>query len=272
MKEERITKSLSNGLVYNPENKVYMIKLCANINDITVLNTILECTPIIQQHEKNNILVYSEIISIEDKHFIIFSTDSIENEPVLTLKELYPNETEQGFSLVKYKTNMLMVTSCGCIFTGNDILEKILSKRTIDDMKIGTGLNLAKLLFHGRIYFAVSAGAFFMPMRDLIKGDRVSCSDQSTYLVLDKNNLLTKIGRTSDISRRMSEFSNSNQNLILIAYCKEGKNETKLHKTYKHKRTAKEWYKLEPEDIVNIIKHYKMTVVANNWNLFFQQH
>lgn len=149
------------------------------------------------------------------------------------------------------------------------MINKLIFSRSENDRLTMRGSCLSDLFFTGMVQTAISTEVFFRPSIEELRAKRVETEDQYTYLLLDKNSLLTKVGRTADIMKRMSEFSNSNTNLIWIAECKGGKYETEIHRKYKDKLVLKEWYKLTIEDIDNIIEKYRMRTTIAKWKKFF---
>lgn len=74
-----------------------------------------------------------------------------------------------------------------------------------------------------------------------------------TYLMLDDEEQLIKIGKSHDIYTRMSVIGK--RALILIAYA-DMDVEKELHKSYRQKRIKGEWFRLSKDDIDEIIKTY----------------
>lgn len=75
------------------------------------------------------------------------------------------------------------------------------------------------------------------------------------YLVGDCMTGLVKIGKTSNIKKRLTTMRTSNLNLKLLfvlPYDLEGE----LHLLFKDKRVEREWFKLENEDIKGILELY----------------
>lgn len=78
--------------------------------------------------------------------------------------------------------------------------------------------------------------------------------DIHTYIIKDKLNRY-KIGRSSNLDKRMSQISSSNPNIELILVIPYNV-EHKLHKEYEHKNVGGEWFNLSENDILNIKKKY----------------
>lgn len=74
-----------------------------------------------------------------------------------------------------------------------------------------------------------------------------------TYLMLDDEERLIKIGKSHDIYTRMSVIGK--RTLSLIAYA-DTDVEKELHKLYRQKRIKGEWFRLNKDDIDEIIKTY----------------
>jgi predicted metal-binding protein len=73
------------------------------------------------------------------------------------------------------------------------------------------------------------------------------------YIIRDKSNNLFKIGRCTDFKKRFSTLSTSNlylESLFILNYVTE----SYLHKTYKSKRISKEWFKLDKQDLLDILE------------------
>ena len=79
--------------------------------------------------------------------------------------------------------------------------------------------------------------------------------EPNTYIVLDINTHLYKIGKAVDVERRLSGLKCSNPGLQLIAYTEQNV-ETELHRKLKEYNIFREWFNI-PEDLLqNIIKKY----------------
>ena len=81
---------------------------------------------------------------------------------------------------------------------------------------------------------------------------------QGVYLIQAENGLI-KIGKTTDINKRfVSLQSASPYELKLIGFIKtfnESELEASLHDKYKRKCIRGEWFKLDSQDIEEILKH-----------------
>lgn len=70
-----------------------------------------------------------------------------------------------------------------------------------------------------------------------------------TYIIESQG--LYKIGKATDVEKRMSNFKTGNPSFILIKTI-EGDHESFLHKHFKEKRSHLEWFSLSEEDISSI--------------------
>jgi hypothetical protein len=72
------------------------------------------------------------------------------------------------------------------------------------------------------------------------------------YIIIDTSNNLFKIGRCKDFKSRFSTLCTSNlylEPLFILQYLTEGY----LHKMFKHKRISREWFKLDKQDLLDIL-------------------
>lgn len=76
-----------------------------------------------------------------------------------------------------------------------------------------------------------------------------------TYLIRSENNLF-KIGQSKCPEKRLKTLRIGNPKLRLIAYGKSI-SEKELHEIYRSKRIEGEWYRLNQEDVINVIKLLK---------------
>lgn len=257
------------SLFYNKKHRCYSMLIDSSANDVQIWTLLLKYTRVIREKEGEDVLVRATDSLCNGMCGVFFCVNSIGVEELSLIKELYPNETSNGFSVVGYKDNVVVITQNGNIISGSDMINKLIFGRSESDRFIMRGSCLSDLFFTGMVQSAISTEVFFRPAAEELRAKRVETEEQHTYLLLDKNSLLTKVGRTADIMRRMSEFSNSNTNLIWIAECKGGKYETEIHRKYKDKLVLKEWYKLTIEDIDNIIEKYRMKTTIAKWKKFF---
>ena len=84
----------------------------------------------------------------------------------------------------------------------------------------------------------------------------------STYVIYDKLTGYSKIGKTTDIKKRLSTLSTSNLNLELLVVLPTNQ-EKFLHKYFKEKHIEKEWFCLSLSDIEEI-KDLGLEILINN--------
>ena len=77
------------------------------------------------------------------------------------------------------------------------------------------------------------------------------CLNLKTYLLLDQSSGYCKIGKTSDITKRIKALSCGNPDIELL-FTIDDDVEGLLHETYKDKRVKAEWFALSLKDISNI--------------------
>lgn len=261
---------LEPGFIYDQETRTYMLHALHGVNDISVWSAFLKYASIIRHNENRNVLINAFVESEKAPDRVFFSIKDIDSEIQSLLEELSISGIDKKFSIVRYKNDVFMITDSGDMFSGNEILDVFVYKRSIQEIKLFKGLGLPDFFLSGMVKFAVSESLFLRPWKEILRGERVTTSDQNTYLILDKGSLLTKIGRSADLYRRMFEFLNSNNSLVFVASCQGGHHETSLHKKYANKRKSREWFALTVEDIENIIEEYKMAVSAKKWKMFFK--
>lgn len=76
--------------------------------------------------------------------------------------------------------------------------------------------------------------------------------NKCTYLIFNPINNLTKIGKSSNVKKRLNTLKNQFENkLILIGFCKLDI-ESKLHQDFSKKRVFGEWFELDVDDILDI--------------------
>ena len=76
-----------------------------------------------------------------------------------------------------------------------------------------------------------------------------------TYILFDNAANLYKIGRATDVEKRLSTLAVANPSLSLTLVINANV-ENSLHKEYANKRVKSEWFKLSEEDIRNIDHKY----------------
>lgn len=72
-----------------------------------------------------------------------------------------------------------------------------------------------------------------------------------TYVIKDRLSGLSKIGRTSDLNKRLSTLSTSNLNLSLFISVDEDR-EKELHRLFKDKQVKNEWFDFNEKDLEDI--------------------
>lgn len=77
-----------------------------------------------------------------------------------------------------------------------------------------------------------------------------------TYIIRNNNNGFYKIGKSSDVKRRLSGLSVVEDNLTLIAYVDKDI-ESELHARFDIKGIYREWFNLSDCDLNDIIDEYK---------------
>lgn len=77
-----------------------------------------------------------------------------------------------------------------------------------------------------------------------------------TYIIKNNNNGFYKIGKSSDVKRRLSGLSIVEDNLTLIAYVNKDI-ESELHARFDIKGIYREWFNLSDCDLNDIIDKYK---------------
>lgn len=80
-----------------------------------------------------------------------------------------------------------------------------------------------------------------------------------TYILLDNAAKLYKIGRATDVEKRLSSLTVANPSLS-IALVINANVENRLHKEYANKRVKSEWFKLSEDDIRSISNKYNNEV------------
>lgn len=91
---------------------------------------------------------------------------------------------------------------------------------------------------------------------DVISSAKKPKREYNTYVCVDTCSGLFKIGRATDIEKRIKQLSVANQNLGVVLSI-HGNHETELHHRYASKRVSSEWFKLSKEDIAEIKKEYE---------------
>lgn len=76
----------------------------------------------------------------------------------------------------------------------------------------------------------------------------------ATYLVKDVNTGHHKIGRSSDVDKRMKSLRSENPSIELIATCPVDI-ERDLHVKYASKRVVSEWFNLSNDDVNHIVNY-----------------
>lgn len=80
--------------------------------------------------------------------------------------------------------------------------------------------------------------------------------DLDGFIYIIKSGEFYKIGKTININNRFKKYITENPNRIELVYYFYVKNysieEEKLHDIFKHKQHNREWFKLDPEDILYI--------------------
>lgn len=97
--------------------------------------------------------------------------------------------------------------------------------------------------------------AIFTTMAEVLKLSRKKSFDRCTYLMKDKVTRLVKIGSTSDIKTRYRTLSCGNHNLLVIATIDENI-ENELHRRFSNKKVKGEFYSIDENEILSIIKEY----------------
>lgn len=82
------------------------------------------------------------------------------------------------------------------------------------------------------------------------------CIKYFTYIIRNNNNGFYKIGKSSDVKRRLSGLSVVEDNLTLIAYVDKDI-ESELHARFDIKGIYREWFNLSDCDLNDIIDEYK---------------
>lgn len=262
---------IGDNLYHNEEHRFYSAFVDSEIKDTYVWQLVMKYADIICKNENRNILIKASKLSVDGYSAISFFVENISQEEEILIKELYSTETEEGFCIASFKDTPFLITIKGDVISGNEIIDKVLSERIEEDKFSLKGMKLSTMFFHGLVEYAITTELFLRPMREHMKGDRVQVKDQKTYLLLDKENMLVKIGRSANVMERIKQLSISNENLILIAYCKRGELETVLHHLYKQNKKSREWYELTMQDIEWTIKEFKMTVSHKKWKNFFKK-
>ena len=84
------------------------------------------------------------------------------------------------------------------------------------------------------------------------------------YFIYDKHTKRTKIGKSTNVNKRLSGLKTSNPDLILV-YHTNHKNEDYYHNLFKSKRIVREWFSLTHSDlkIVKGMETKKHGLIAN---------
>ena len=88
--------------------------------------------------------------------------------------------------------------------------------------------------------------------------------EEKTYLIRSKEGV--KIGKSTNPEKRLQAIKVSAPSARLIAYG-SGVEEKRLHRQYKHKRIAGEWYKLSRTDTEDIIRRLnnELSPISKNY-------
>lgn len=86
-------------------------------------------------------------------------------------------------------------------------------------------------------------------------GCKNSVSSSKTYLMMDSNTGLVKIGRSVNPKARERTLQSEKPTISMIKVC-EKLVEKELHKKYAKKRVRGEWFKLSEDDIEYIVAEY----------------
>ncbi len=157
-----------------------------------------------------------------------------------------------GFIKVAKSLNIYLVTGRGknkkvhmhpkLIFIINSSAEsnKIISKTIID---------LVNGKYSKLILFKIESFESFLSLKSEYKSpiDPKKC----TYLIFNPLNNLTKIGKSSNVDKRLNALKNQfNNKLILIGFLNTDI-ETKLHLFFSEKRNFGEWFSLSIDDVLD---------------------
>jgi hypothetical protein len=80
-----------------------------------------------------------------------------------------------------------------------------------------------------------------------------------TYILLDNASKLYKIGRATNVEKRLSSLTVANPSLSIILVI-DANVENRLHKEYASNRVKSEWFKLSEDDIRSINDKYNNEV------------
>lgn len=90
---------------------------------------------------------------------------------------------------------------------------------------------------------------------DALKSCRKKPKKYSTYILLDTASGLYKIGKATDVGRRIESIKGMNPTIKLLASCSTNI-ERNLHKRFNSKKFKGEWFNLSDRDIDTIVKQF----------------
>lgn len=106
----------------------------------------------------------------------------------------------------------------------------------------------------------LSKGIIKYPDFDFQKIVSKSVSIKKTYLMIDENTGLVKIGRSNNPVKREKTLQSEKPTISLLAVS-ELDSECELHKKYKSKNVRGEWFDLSSHELSQLIKKYKFKII-----------
>lgn len=94
---------------------------------------------------------------------------------------------------------------------------------------------------------------------DYIVSKQFNNDESNTYIAMDENTRLYKIGRSIDVERRISGLRCANPGIKLIAYL-EKDIERELHQKLKDFHVVREWFEIPVKVLKKIIEEYGFNV------------
>lgn len=105
-------------LFFNEKNRFYSTLLYGNVNDVQMWALLLKYYHFIRKREEEDVLIRMLAGSYNGMSMACFYVNSIGVEELSLIKELYPNDTSNGFSVVEYKNKVVVITQNGDIIPG----------------------------------------------------------------------------------------------------------------------------------------------------------
>lgn len=191
-------------------------------------------------------------------NFLNNSVDILYNEDELIEFTSFLSELLEKSILIREDNEKLGFLLDGTVISNKDLLFTVLS--TKDNIVILKTINiLLKYFLNKGDDGLINCIYLMLPtiLDNIISLKTVKLTEkQKTYLMNDSNTGYTKIGKTVNPKSRERTLQSEKPTISLFAIC-DDLVETKLHKQYESKRIRGEWFKLEENDINDILNNYK---------------